>query len=85
MYFCIYGRVTDCRCNTRSTIRQLTVRTVHVWVYGSTIVGETHAKNVVGPRLSVNTSRCVCGRVCGCVCGGGVFVSVCVLMLASAT
>ena len=33
MYFCIYwGRITYRRCNTRSTIKQLTVRTVHVWI-----------------------------------------------------
>ena len=66
-YLCIWGRVLYSRWNTKSTVRRLTVRTVHVWmvnicVCGSTVVGEIF----VGQRLSVNTSRCVC--VCGGVC-----------------
>ena len=48
---------------------QLTVRTVHVWIvnicgFGSTVVGEMF-KKILGPQLSVNTSRGVClGGAC---------------------
>ena len=69
MYLCTRGRVLYGRCNTKSMVRRLTVRTVHVWIVnicvcGSMVVGEIF----VGPRLSVNTSRacvwvCVCGRI----------------------
>ena len=49
----------------KSTVRRLTVRTVHIWmvnifVCGSTVVGEIF----VGSQLLVNTSRGVCMSVC---------------------
>ena len=49
MYLCILGRVLYDRCNTKSMVRRLTVRTVHVWkvnmcVCGSTVVGEIYTK-----------------------------------------
>ena len=60
--FCIW--VTDCRCNTRSTIRQLTVRNVHVLQSGmSVFVGPQLSvkcpkpKKIVGPRLLVEMGR----------------------------
>ena len=60
MYLCIWGRILYHRCNTKTTVRRLTVRTVHVWIVcGSTVVGEI----LTGPRLSVKTSRCVRVRV----------------------
>ena len=65
MYLCIWGRVLYGRCNIRSTVRRLTVRTVGIvkfCVCGSTVVGEIH--KVVGPQLSVNMRGV---GVCECV------------------
>ena len=56
MYLCIWSRVLSGRFNTKSTVRRLTVRTVHVWIVNICVSWSTVVSEIfLGPRLSVNT------------------------------
>ena len=83
-HLCIWGTILYGRCNTKSTVRRLTVRTVHIWIVNICVCGLTFVGEIfVGPRLLMNMRRGVCGcvwsGVWGCVgLGGcGVWVRVC--------